>query len=103
MTGADELEDSNEGRESTSSLSLKSCEALGMPVLSAANCALGESVLGTPIGASFRGGAAEKPPPDVDLDTLLSLLAISDVELLLDVPDLFPFGTSPSLNFSPEP
>lgn len=102
-TGMEELADSNEGRDSTSSLNLDSWEDRGVPALSAANSGLGESVLGIFIGASFRGGAADKPPPDVDLDTLLlSLLAISDVELFLEVPDLFPFGTSPNLNFSPE-
>jgi hypothetical protein len=102
-TGIDEFADSKEGRDSTSSLNLDSCDDRGVPAFSAANSWLGESVLGTFIGASFRDGTADKPPPDVDLDTLLlSLLAISEVELLLEVPDLFPLGTSPNLNFSPE-
>ena len=100
--GKDEFADSNEGRESPSSLNLDSGEDPGVPAFSAANSWLGDSVLVIIIGGSFHGGTADKPPPDVDLDTLPSLLAISEAELLLDVPDLFPFGTSPNLNFSPE-
>jgi len=57
--------------------------------------------------ASLRGGTADNPPPDVDLDEGTSLPGSSDIELdnelLLEVPDLFPFGTSPNLNFSLEP
>jgi hypothetical protein len=101
-TGIDEFADSNEGRDSASSPNFDSCDDRGVPALSADNSGLGESVLGILIGASFRSGTADMPPPDVDLDTLLSLLAISDVELLREVPDLFPFGTSPNLNFSPK-
>jgi hypothetical protein len=89
--------DSIDGRDPTSSLVLDSCEERGVPALSAASSGLGESVRGMFIAASLRGGTAGAPPPDVDLE-LFS--ANSDCELLLELPDFFPFGTSPSLNFS---
>src|SRR5271168_4257425 len=100
--GKEELLESVDSLDSTSSLNLDSCEERRVSALSAANNGLGESVLGMLIRASFRGGTAEGPPLDVDLEILLSLLVISDWELLLEVPDLFPFGTSPNLNFSLE-
>jgi hypothetical protein len=96
--GNEELFDSKDGLDSPSSLNLESWEDLGVPALSAASKDLGESVLGIFIGTSLRGGTLDRPPPDVDLDTLLSLN--SDCELLLEAPDFFPFGTSPSLNLS---
>ena len=98
LVGKDLL-DSVEGSGSTSSFCLDSCEERGVPALSAARSGFGESVRGMPMGASLRG-MADTPPPDVDLDTLPSPNTISDCELLLEVPDFFPFGTSPNRNFS---
>jgi hypothetical protein len=95
-TGSKELFDSVEGLESKSSLSLDSCENRGFPAFSTERSGLGESIR---LGTSFLDGTALRPPPDVDREMLLSL--ISDWELLLELADLFPFGTSPSRNFSP--
>jgi hypothetical protein len=72
-----ELLDSKDGRDS-SSLNLDSCEERGVFALPADRSGFGESVLGMFIAISFRCGIADRPPPDVDLDTLLSLPPISD-------------------------
>lgn len=94
--GIGEVLESKDGLESASSLDLESCDDLGVVAFSVVSNLLGESIIGLLTEASLRGGA-DKPPPDVDRE--LSL--ISDCELLLEVPDFFPLGTSPNRNLSP--
>jgi hypothetical protein len=98
--GKEESLDSADCLSSKSSLNLDSCEDRGVPAFSAERNGFGESVLVIIMPASLRGGAADNPPPDVDRETLLSL--VSDCELLLEFPAFFPFGTSPNLNLSAE-
>lgn len=96
--GCEELVDSMEGRDSSSSLNFDSCEDRRAPAFSAISNGLGDSVLRMLTEASLRGGTVDVAP-DADLNALLSLLTRSDCELFREVPDLFPFGTSPNLNF----
>lgn len=87
-----------DGLDSPSSLLRDSSEDRGVPVSSVESNALVESVRDRLTGTSVLG-TADIPPPEVDLERLPSL--IPDCELLLDVADFFPFGTSPRRNFSP--
>ena len=94
--GSEVLPDSKEGRRfSASSLNLESRDDLGVPTLSAPSRVFGESVLGRFIGTSLRVGRVDVLE---DLGVLLPLISAS--ELLLEVPALLLFGTSPSRNFS---
>jgi hypothetical protein len=97
-SGIEESLDSVDCLGSKSSLSLESWEERGVPDFSAESSDLGESVPVIVPPTSFRSGTDN--PLDVDREMLLSL--ISDCELLLELPDFFPFGTSPSLNLSVE-
>lgn len=95
--GNEALLDSKEGLDLVSSLNLESCDDLGVPTLSAASRVLGESVLVLFVELSLRIGRVDVL---VDRGVLLSLRSAS--ELVLEVPALLLFGTSPRRNFSLE-
>lgn len=93
--GVDEPPESREGRVTASSLDLESWEDLGVPTVSAGRSVLGESVLGRFAGASLRIGKVDVLE---DRGVLVPLRSTS--ELVLEVPALLLFGTSPKRNCS---
>jgi hypothetical protein len=84
----------------SSSLGFRSCGGCGVLALSGATGFFGMSDLGAPIGGSLRYGNGDIPT-GLPLE-VLSPEVPSECDSFFADPALFPFGTSPSLNFSPD-